>query len=171
MGAARELEGHGLDVTVADARFAKPLDTELLDSLVADHDLLVTIEDGVLMGGFGSAVGESLLDRGMAGDVHMLRLGLPDRYVTHGKPALLREEVGLTADAVAGRVAEAVGWHRRLFTLSRDLLSVATNPIPVKTAMKLLGRDTGELRLPLCPLDPAGEGRIASTLRSYGLLK
>src|ERR671937_1064209 len=54
----------------------------------------------------------------------------------------------------AGRVAEAIGWHRRLFTLSRDLLSVATNPIPVKTALKLLGRDTGELRLPLCPLDP-----------------
>src|SRR5690348_1820585 len=72
MGAAKELEAHGLDVTVADARFAKPLDTGLIDSLVADHDLLVTIEDGVLMGGFGSGVGESLLDRGLAGDTQML---------------------------------------------------------------------------------------------------
>jgi 1-deoxy-D-xylulose-5-phosphate synthase len=108
LGAARELEGHGLDVTVADARFAKPLDTELLDSLVAEHDLIVTIEDGVLMGGFGSAVGESMLDRGLAADAHLLRLGLPDRYVTHGKPALLREEVGLTPAAIAERVAEAV---------------------------------------------------------------
>src|SRR4051794_10460462 len=108
LGAASELEAHGLDVTVADARFAKPLDTELIDSLVADHDLLVAVEDGVVMGGFGSAVGESLMDRGLAGEARLLRLGLPDRYVTHGKPALLREEVGLTPAAIAERVAEAV---------------------------------------------------------------
>jgi 1-deoxy-D-xylulose-5-phosphate synthase len=108
LGAASELEARGLDVTVADARFAKPLDTALIDSLVAEHDLLVTIEDGVLMGGFGSAVGESLLDRGMAGEAGLLRLGLPDRYVTHGKPALLREEIGLTPAAIAERVAQAV---------------------------------------------------------------
>jgi len=93
---------------VADARFAKPLDTGLIDQLAADHDLLVTIEDGVLMGGFGSAVGESLLDRGLGGETQMLRLGLPDRYVTHGKPALLREEVGLTPAAIAERVAQTV---------------------------------------------------------------
>jgi 1-deoxy-D-xylulose-5-phosphate synthase len=108
LGAAKELEAHGLDVTVADARFAKPLDTGLIDSLAADHHLLVTIEDGVLMGGFGSGVGESLLDRGLARDTQMLRIGLPDRYVTHGKPALLREEVGLTPAAIAERVAQAV---------------------------------------------------------------
>jgi 1-deoxy-D-xylulose-5-phosphate synthase len=108
LGAAKELEAHGLDVTVADARFAKPLDTGLIASLAADHDLLVTIEDGVLMGGFGSGVGESLLDAGIAGDTQMLRIGLPDRYVTHGKPALLREEVGLTPTAIAERVAQAV---------------------------------------------------------------
>jgi 4-hydroxy-tetrahydrodipicolinate synthase len=71
----------------------------------------------------------------------------------------------------AGNTAEALKWHRKLFALSRDLLSVATNPIPLKTAMKLLGRDTGELRLPMCPLDGAGEERIAATLRAYGLLK
>src|SRR3954466_12976680 len=70
-----------------------------------------------------------------------------------------------------GKPAEALTWHRKLFTLSRDLLSVATNPIPLKTAMKLLGRDTGEMRLPLCPLEAAGEARIAATLRAYGLLR
>jgi 4-hydroxy-tetrahydrodipicolinate synthase len=70
----------------------------------------------------------------------------------------------------AGKPEEALRWHRRLFALCRDLLSVATNPIPLKTAMKLLGRGTGELRLPLCPLDTAGEARIAQTLRAYGLL-
>jgi 4-hydroxy-tetrahydrodipicolinate synthase len=69
----------------------------------------------------------------------------------------------------SGRPAEALVWHRRLFMLCRDMLAVATNPIPLKAAMKLLGRGTGELRLPLCPLDAAGEARIAQTLRAYGL--
>src|SRR5579859_7278252 len=69
----------------------------------------------------------------------------------------------------AGQMEEALSWHRRLFTLCRDMLSVATNPIPLKAALKLLGRDTGELRLPLCPLDGAGEARVRQTLRQYGL--
>jgi 4-hydroxy-tetrahydrodipicolinate synthase len=68
-----------------------------------------------------------------------------------------------------GRPDEALRWHRKLFPLCRDLLGVATNPIPVKTALKLLGKGTGELRLPMCPLDAAGEGRIRQTLISYGL--
>jgi 4-hydroxy-tetrahydrodipicolinate synthase len=70
----------------------------------------------------------------------------------------------------SGKPAEALQWHRRLFPLCRDMLGVATNPIPVKTAMKLLGRGNGELRLPMCPLDTSGETRIAQTLRAYGLL-
>ena len=70
----------------------------------------------------------------------------------------------------AGKIAEAIAWHKKLFHLSRDLLSVSTNPIPLKAAMKLLGRDTGELRLPMCPLDAAGEAKVAATLRAYGLL-
>jgi 4-hydroxy-tetrahydrodipicolinate synthase len=70
----------------------------------------------------------------------------------------------------AGKPAEALHWHRRLFPLCRDMLGVATNPIPVKTALKLLGRGNGELRLPLCPLDAASEARLAQTLRAYGLL-
>jgi len=108
LSTAELLEEHDLDVTVADARFAKPLDEELISSLVAEHDVLVTLEENVLAGGFGSAVLESLADRDLAGDVRLLRIGLPDRYVTHGKPALLHKEVGLTPDAVAERVLEAV---------------------------------------------------------------
>jgi 1-deoxy-D-xylulose-5-phosphate synthase len=109
LGAADRLgDGHGLEATVADARFAKPLDEELIARLVADHDVLVTVEENVLSGGFGSAVLELLADRDLAGDARVLRFGLPDRYVTHGKPALLREEVGLTPEAVAEQVAEAV---------------------------------------------------------------
>jgi 4-hydroxy-tetrahydrodipicolinate synthase len=82
-----------------------------------------------------------------------------------------RDLKALTSAYDAGRTEDALRWHRKLFTLSRDLLSVATNPIPLKTALKLLGRDTGELRLPLCSLDAAGEGRIRQTLVAYGLLK
>jgi 4-hydroxy-tetrahydrodipicolinate synthase len=70
----------------------------------------------------------------------------------------------------AGKFDEALTWHRKLFPLCRDLLSVATNPIPVKTAMKLLGRGTGELRLPMTPLDAAGEAKIRQTLAHYGLM-
>jgi 1-deoxy-D-xylulose-5-phosphate synthase len=109
LGAADLLAAeHGVEPTVADARFAKPLDAELLASLVEEHDVLVTVEENVLAGGFGSAVVEHLADADMIGDVRVMRFGLPDRYVTHGKPALLREEVGLTPEAVAEHVATAV---------------------------------------------------------------
>ncbi len=68
-------------------------------------------------------------------------------------------------------VSEALEWHRKLFPLCRDMLGVATNPIPIKTAMKLLGRDSGEFRLPLCALDRSGEARVRQTLLDYGLLR
>lgn len=70
-----------------------------------------------------------------------------------------------------GRVTEALQWHHKLFPLCRDMLGVATNPIPIKAALKLLGRGTGELRLPMCALDAAGEGRVRQTMKDYGLLK
>ena len=109
--AAEVLAGHDLKPTVADARFAKPLDTELLERLAIGHDLVVTIEENVLPGGFGSAVLEHLEDAfGERSEerARVLRIGLPDRYVTHGKPALLREEVGLTGEAVAEKVLAAL---------------------------------------------------------------
>jgi 4-hydroxy-tetrahydrodipicolinate synthase len=70
----------------------------------------------------------------------------------------------------AGQVAKAQEWHRKLFPLCRDMLGVATNPIPIKTALKLLGRGNGELRLPMCPVDREAEARIRQTLVHYGLL-
>jgi 1-deoxy-D-xylulose-5-phosphate synthase len=106
LDAADLLAERGLDVTVADARFAKPLDAELLHRLAADHDLLVTVEEGVLPGGFGSAVWEALSEGGPA--PRILRIGLPDRYVTHGSPALLHAEVGFTGERIAERIEQAV---------------------------------------------------------------
>ena len=84
---------------------------------------------------------------------------------------LPRDVKALVAAFDAGRVSEAQQCHRRLFPLCRDLLGGATNPIPVKAAMKLLGRGTGELRLPMCPLDSAGENKVRQSLRDYGLLR
>jgi 1-deoxy-D-xylulose-5-phosphate synthase len=109
--AAEILAGHDLRPTVADARFAKPLDAELVERLALGHDLVVTIEENVLSGGFGSGVLEHLEDAfyDRPGErARVMRIGLPDRYVTHGKPALLREEVGLTGESVAERVLAAL---------------------------------------------------------------
>jgi 1-deoxy-D-xylulose-5-phosphate synthase len=111
LDAAKILAAHDLSATVADARFAKPLDDELLERLAQDHDLVVTIEENVLPGGFGSAALEHLEDAfaDRQGErARVLRVGLPDRYVTHGKPALLHEEVGLTGESVAERVLAAL---------------------------------------------------------------
>jgi 1-deoxy-D-xylulose-5-phosphate synthase len=115
LDAARILGEHDLAVTVADGRFAKPLDTELVRRLAREHELLVTVEENVLPGGFGAAVLEHLEDAlaDPASRARVLRVGLPDRYVTHGKPALLREEVGLTGETVAKRVRAALGSRER----------------------------------------------------------
>ncbi len=111
--AADLLAESGIEVTVADARFAKPIDAALAAQLAAEHDLLVTVEEGVLAGGFGSAVWETLSDGGMA--PRMLRVGIPDRYVTHGAPKLLHEEVGFTPERIAERIEAAVLDRRSTF--------------------------------------------------------
>ena len=104
--AADLLAERGLDVTVADARFAKPIDVALATQLATEHDLLVTVEEGVLAGGFGTGVWEVLSESGLS--PRMLRIGLPDRYVTHGSPALLHAEVGFTGTRIAERIEAAV---------------------------------------------------------------
>jgi 1-deoxy-D-xylulose-5-phosphate synthase len=109
--AASILSERGIEATVADARFAKPIDLALAAQLAAEHELLVTVEEGVLAGGFGSAVWETLSDAGLAGAsgaARILRVGLPDRYVTHGAPKLLHEEVGFTGERIAERIEAAV---------------------------------------------------------------
>jgi 1-deoxy-D-xylulose-5-phosphate synthase len=111
--AADILAEEGLFVTVADARFAKPMDAGLVAQLAGEHDLLVTVEEGVLAGGFGSAVWETLSETGLGAAApgsaaRILRVGLPDRYVTHGAPKLLHEEVGYTGARIAQRIREAI---------------------------------------------------------------
>ena len=81
-----------------------------------------------------------------------------------------RDVIALCKAFDSGNIAEAQKWHHKLFPLCRDMLGLSTNPIPIKAAMKLLGRDTGQLRLPMTPLDAAAEAKLHKTLTAYGLL-
>ncbi len=81
-----------------------------------------------------------------------------------------QDMIALTAAMDRGDLAEALRWHRKLFPLCRDMLGLATNPIPLKAAMKLLGRDPGELRLPMTELEEAGVTKLKKSLTDYGLL-
>ncbi len=81
-----------------------------------------------------------------------------------------RDVISLVQAVDGHDLVAARQWHRKLFPLCRDMLGLATNPIPIKAAMALLGRDTGQLRMPMTALDPAGEARLRSTLSRYGLL-
>ncbi|KAA5539911.1 4-hydroxy-tetrahydrodipicolinate synthase [Roseiconus nitratireducens] len=78
--------------------------------------------------------------------------------------------IALVQAAAAGDYEEARRWHHKLFSLCANMLGLATNPIPVKAAMRMVGRDTGELRLPMTPLDSESEQKLMQTLQDYGLL-
>jgi len=91
-----------LDATVANMRFVKPLDDALVAELAGGHDLLVTVEENVIEGGAGSAVLESLQHQGLK--VPVLQLGLPDRYIDHGDPALQLASCGLNADGILASI-------------------------------------------------------------------
>ncbi len=91
-----------IDATVANMRFVKPLDDALVAELAANHDLLVTVEENVVMGGAGSAVIESLHSQGIEATV--LRLGLPDRFIDHGDPALQLASCGLDKDGIVASI-------------------------------------------------------------------
>ncbi len=95
-----------IDATVANMRFVKPIDAELVRELAATHDVLVTVEENVVMGGAGSAVLECLQQDRLATTV--LQLGLPDAFVEHGDPAALLAECGLDADGILARIGEVL---------------------------------------------------------------
>ena len=82
-----------------------------------------------------------------------------------------QDMIALTSAIDRSDIVEARRWHHKLFPLCRDMLGLSTNPIPIKAAMKLLGRDTGELRMPMTPLDEAQETSLRQTLADYGLLE
>jgi 1-deoxy-D-xylulose-5-phosphate synthase len=108
--AADELAARGISTTVADARFAKPLDVELIGRLAREHELVLTLEEGSI-GGFGSHVQQHLLDASLldTGKLRLRSLVLPDRFIEHGTPAGQYEEVGLGKSGIVAAVIKALG--------------------------------------------------------------
>jgi len=113
--AAAELEARGVSAGVVNPRFIKPLDEELILRCALQTRFLVTVEENVLAGGFGSAVME-LLERERVHDVVVTRIGIPDTFIEHGHPAALREKYGLTP----GGIARAVGRRLSLDSIAGD---------------------------------------------------
>ena len=107
--AAKDLTALGLSATVADARFAKPLDVELVTRLAREHEVLVTIEEGSV-GGFGAYVLQSLADRGLLDQGLRIRcMMLPDRFIDQDSPTAMYAAAGLDAKAIVAKVFEALG--------------------------------------------------------------
>ena len=99
--------GEALNATVANMRFIKPLDAALVTELAASHDLLVTIEEGCVMGGAGSAVAEALAAAGIVKP--LLQLGLPDQFIDHGDAQQLLAQCGLDGEGIAASVTQRLG--------------------------------------------------------------
>ncbi len=107
--AAEDLGALGLSTTVADARFAKPLDIDLVTRLAREHEVLITVEEGSI-GGFGSFVLHALADRGLLdGACRVRAMVLPDVYLDHDKPEAMYARCGLDARGIVGKVFEALG--------------------------------------------------------------
>ena len=107
--AAEKLDGFGLPATVADARFAKPLDTALIERLARNHELVITVEEGAI-GGFGSFVAQHLLNRGLLdGGLKYRSLFMPDRFVDQASPDRMYEMAGLDADGIVKAVFGVLG--------------------------------------------------------------
>ena len=104
--AAKILEQEGILVGVADARFIKPLDEKLILEAVEKYDVIFTMEDNVIAGGFGSGVNEFLASRG--GRKYCRLIGLPDQFVEHGKPEDLYDKYGLSPKRIADRIRESL---------------------------------------------------------------
>jgi 1-deoxy-D-xylulose-5-phosphate synthase len=107
MRAAARLAANGIETTVVNGRFAKPLDSSLILALANTKRMIVTVEEGYLSGGFGSAVMELLEENGLQDKIKIIRIGVPDRIITHGDARLLLAKYGLDEDGIYVRVKDA----------------------------------------------------------------
>ena len=96
------LESKGIKLTVVNARFVRPMDYKLLDKLLKENEIIITGEDGCLNGGFGSAVAEYIMDNGYTN--RLLRFGIPDKFIEHGKVNLLEKDLGLLPQQMAAKI-------------------------------------------------------------------
>jgi len=117
--AADELKALGLPATVADARFAKPLDTDLLLRLAREHEVLIAIEEGSI-GGFGATVLQTLAENGMLdGGLKVRAMMLPDVFIDQDSPAAMYATAGLDAGSIVAKVFEALGKNAAAETIKR----------------------------------------------------
>ena len=108
--AAERLAKNGVQATVVNARFVKPLDAETILAIARKTQLIVTVEEAYLAGGFGSAVMELLEENGLQDEVKVVRMGVPDEIVTHGDPKKLLADYGLDADGIEKRVSVSLDY-------------------------------------------------------------
>lgn len=122
--ACRLLEKEGFSPAHYDLRFVKPLDAELLHGVFQKFDNVIIVEDGCVVGGFGSAVGEFMLDHGYT--ARLKRLGIPDRVVEHGEQLELHRECGFDPEGIANAVRALVFGDSRPLRVGRGLKSLKT---------------------------------------------
>lgn len=122
--AANALANDRIDTTVINARFVKPLDSDLIIEMARTSRLIVTIEDAYLAGGFGSAVLELLEENGVSDKIKVVRMGVPDEIVPHGDPKILLGEYGLDAEGIYKRVSETLETMEEVRSGSRRIRAV-----------------------------------------------
>ncbi len=105
--AIRDVKAEGINPAHYDMRFVKPLDEEMLHEVFSNYNKVITVEDGTVVGGFGSAILEFMNEHGYKADVKIL--GIPDRLVEHGTPKQLYDEIGIDANAIAATLRKMVG--------------------------------------------------------------
>jgi 1-deoxy-D-xylulose-5-phosphate synthase len=105
--AIRDVKAEGINPAHYDMRFVKPLDEEMLHEVFSNYNKVITVEDGTIVGGFGSAILEFMNEHGYKADVKIL--GIPDSLVEHGTPKQLYDEIGIDANAIAAVLRKMVG--------------------------------------------------------------
>lgn len=120
--AAQQLEKEGVFATVVNARFVKPLDRDLITSVVRRVKYVITVEENALQGGFGSAVLECLADEDLLGEVTIRRIGLPDEFIGQGPQDILRQKYGITTENIVGQAKALIKGKRKNLTaaVTRD---------------------------------------------------
>jgi 1-deoxy-D-xylulose-5-phosphate synthase len=111
--AIEQFKSEGISVAHYDMRFVKPIDELLLHEVFVKFDKVITIEDGCVMGGMGSAVLEFMADNRY--NSHVIRLGIPDRYIHHGTPEQLYAECGFDLNGIIQTVHKMVGYQEQSF--------------------------------------------------------
>lgn len=111
----KQLKIKGYNPTIVNARFIKPMDENLLHKVFRDYEYVITMEDGVLNGGFGSGVSEFMVDNGYLSKI--IRFGIPDRFIEHGKVELLEKELGLDSFSITEKI---------LSTIQKDIRKIST---------------------------------------------